>query len=115
MSDSGSHRAWFLGLILPCTLVSYGLFCICKQSAFIPADGGVGIVGCSASFLHKVTGELAVAVGVACVGFGLFFHCEFWTPSTLTWRIYHYGKTVGLLLFVISVAYFIIRYTLTAF
>lgn len=103
MYEKHSPNSWFPGLLLPCALVIYGLVCLVRQSASIPA--GLGLFS-----LVTVYGELATAIGAACLGLGIFLHCAFWTPTSVTWRLYRLGTLIGLVVFLSSFIYFIVKY-----
>jgi len=110
VTDYNKHNSWFAGLLIPCALVIYGIFCIIKQHAFIFSN-----IRFSSDYLLTVDGPYAIAVGIACIGFGIFLHCQVWTPSSMTWRFYPLGSLIGIATFVVSLIYFIVRLTLHNF
>lgn len=101
---AGFWPKWFGGAIVPVAFIAYGIMCLVAQHGYLPGDaryGGIGI---------QLQGSNAIALGVASLGAGTFFHCHYFWGN-----IYHYsgwatiGKIAGAIAFIFSFGYLIVR------
>ena len=78
------------GILVPLALFAAAAYCIITQHGVIVGRGW-----------HDVRGTAAVALGVAALGAGIFFHAHaFWGAVWQVPAVHHVGRIIGALLFV---------------
>ncbi len=98
--DSPSETLWsriFGGIVFPLLLFIAGMYCMVTQRGIFIGRGW-----------HYLTGLPAVALGVACLGVGLFFraHC-FWGPVYRLPIVSQLGRILGASVFILGFGYVI--------
>jgi len=85
--------AW--GVLLPLVLLAIGIYVIIARKGLL--------VGRS---WRIVTGNQAVALGIAFIGAAVFFHAHaFWAPVGERATVHRHGRVLGALIFVVSFWY----------
>lgn len=98
--DAPAATFWsrvFGGMMLPLLLGLGGVYCIVTQRGILIGQ-----------LWHKLNGLPAVALGVACLGAGIFFHAHyFWGPVSRLPIVFDLGRIIGVSVFILGFGYVI--------